>query len=94
MKRLFIFIGILSLVFTLSSCDTSTNSLTILLVTHTDNTSTLLQEVAELPELLITELARVGYDYDEIVIGITDSYELALQKLDTGEAVVGDIAGD
>ena len=55
--------------------------------------STILSRTEDLPELVKAEMAKLGYDIDEVVISVGDSYEATGEAMSEGAADIGWLPG-
>lgn len=91
MKKLLVLVTALVLVFTLAGCNKD-EVLSVYFVPSRD--AALIYEATEpLKEMLKTELAALGYDYDEIEIVVGSSYEAVGEAMISGTADVGFLPG-
>lgn len=85
-KLLVLFLGIIT-IFSLAACGQEEKVLNVYFVPSRDGAD-ILDTVAPLEQLLKDELARLGFEYDEVVVSVGSSYEVAAQAVTAGNAEV------
>lgn len=91
MKKLLLVLVAALAVFTLSACKEE-KVLTIYFVPSRD-AALILETTEPLKQMLIDELAELGYDYDKVDIFVGSSYEAAAEAMVSGQAEIGFLPG-
>lgn len=94
MKKLLLAVTLLISVFTLAACggNEKIDTLTVLFVPSRD-AQEILDTTAPLAELLKVELAELGFEVDEVVISVGNSYEAVGEGMIAGTIDVGFLPG-
>lgn len=91
MKKLFLVVTLFMAVFTLAGCKKE-KVLTIYFVPSRD-AAEILDATEPLKQMLIDELADLGYDYDKVEIFVGSTYEAAAEAMVSGQAEIGFLPG-
>jgi len=91
MKKLFLLVTVLFLSLSLAGCKEE-KVLTIYFVPSRD-AAEIIEATEPLKQMLIDELADLGYDYDKVEIFVGSSYEAAAEAMVSGQAEVGFLPG-
>lgn len=92
MKKLLSLVALLILVFAMAGCQKETKTLSVYFVPSRD-AAEILTATEPLKELLKTELAELGFEFDEIIIEVGSSYEAVGEAMISGTADVGFLPG-
>ena len=92
MKKLLSLVALLILVFAMAGCQKETKTLSVYFVPSRD-AALILETTEPLKALLKTELAELGFEFDEIIIEVGSSYEAVGEAMISGTADVGFLPG-
>jgi phosphonate transport system substrate-binding protein len=92
MKKLLTLISALSLALVLAACSNEPTTLSVYFVPSRD-AAEILEVTEPLKELLKDELARLGFEFDEIIIEVGTSYEAVGEGMISGSIDVGFLPG-
>ena len=92
MKKLLLVVTALVMVVALAACKAEPKTLTVYFVPSRDSQE-ILDATEPLKQLLKDELAELGYEFDEIIIGVGTSYEAVGEAMVSGTVDVGFLPG-
>jgi phosphonate transport system substrate-binding protein len=92
MKKLLTLISALSLALVLAACSNEPTTLSVYFVPSRD-AAEILEVTEPLKQLLKDELARLGFEFDEIIIEVGTSYEAVGEGMISGSIDVGFLPG-